>query len=1033
MAGVIPRRRTPQPSTGLLICINVRLRHFIWHCQTIFSMYLRLPYSLKCQPQKKNNHGRTRPELRSTLLVMPQRLAFFNCTQRQSETITDFETRIRGIANKTKYGVMTDPLNELMRDRLCTGVENTDLRQLLLHHYKDDGETPLTFEEQLNKAKSWEAAHNTNLTIMQATVSKGEEHVNYTANRGPKRYQRQTWQRPTDTSSSKPCGWCGGPRHSKKECPASQPGNYCTNCYMTENHLTTACRSPKDKYKTEFMSQRSKSAKQHTVKQAHAIQFSPSHSDDDDYVAHSFTAYAMNNMSSKGDKYFTWLPVSVSPKKTVKVLMQVDSAATCNTLPSSIYEKLACLDGLKPSNAKILPYSGNLIHPLGKQILACEGPNSFKSLEFQVIDSADIPGKPPLLSGKDSEMLGLIKFHQNKVFSSSSSHINPPSQTLLPHVNTVSTTNLDIPPVPCSLKPGSITESQLKQAFKENFEGLGCVGQPVHLTLNPEVTPFHAGIHRVPVSKRDMVKEKIDEMVQAGKLKKETTPTKWCNNMTVVEKTRSDGTTKLRLCLDPSQTINKAVIIPHYQIPTVTELLPQLAGKKYKTFSIFDALDGFTQITLDEESSMHTAMHTPWGRYRWLRLPYGISSAPEEFQLRMHEAIEGLDGVACIADDILVVGQGDTRDEADIAHDRRVIALMHRAKEKNLKFNPSKIQFKLQKIAFMGSIVSEKGMLPDPAKVKAITEMPSPKDKQGVLRFCGMLNYLNNFCPQLSQTLQSLFDLAKTDTPFEWLDHHQKAFEAAQRLITQAPCLSYFDCKKSITLQVDASQGGLGTALMQPDAHSKLQPVAFTSCQMRPNEEKWAQIEKECLAIVAACDKWDLWLYGQSVMVQTDHQALETIFKKPLRNAPRRLQRMMMRLQRYRLNVCYKRGSTMLLADTLSRATLPTTNDCKQTNFELFRIILDDDPIPPGVTSRTFSKVKQETAADKNLLDLTEVIVTGWPELKTELPPGLSPYWSYRDELTVCDGVVYKGLRVVIPGTMRKDMLQKNTHFTFWS
>ena len=98
--------------------------------------------------------------------VMPQRLAFFNCTQKPDESVTDFEIRIRSTAQTSRYSEMTDPLQELMRDRLCTGVHNKNLRELLLHHYKEDGKTPYTFHEQLARAKSWEAAHNTNIAIM---------------------------------------------------------------------------------------------------------------------------------------------------------------------------------------------------------------------------------------------------------------------------------------------------------------------------------------------------------------------------------------------------------------------------------------------------------------------------------------------------------------------------------------------------------------------------------------------------------------------------------------------------------------------------------------------------------------------------------------------------------------------------------------------------------------------------------------------------------------------------------------------------
>ena len=514
-------------------------------------------------------------------------------------------------------------------------------------------------------------------------------------------------------------------------------------------------------------------------------------------------------------------------------------------------------------------------------------------------------------------------------------------------------------------------------------------------------------------------------MVNSGKLKKVHQPTSWCSNMVVREKTLPDGNSKIRLCLDPTQTLNKAIIIPRYQIPTIEEILPRLSGKSHKTFSIFDALDGFTQVKLTDESSPLTTMHTPWGRYCWLRLPYGISSAPEEFQLRMHEALEGLEGIHCIADDILIVGQGDNREEADKNHDLNVLALMKRAREKNLKFNPKKVQFKLQKITFMGHVISERGVEPDPSKVKAITDMPPPTDKQGVKRFCGMVNYLSSFCPNLSGVIKSLFDLTKQNHEFIWSDTHQLAFTTAKCLIAHAPCLAYFNTNKAITLQVDASQYGLGAVLMQPNESGTLQPVAFTSCKMRDNEELWAQIEKECLAIVAACDKWDLWIYGQEVNVHTDHQPLETIFKKPLHAAPRRLQKMMMRLQRYNLKVTYKKGTSLVLADTLSRATLSTTNDSKQTNFEIFRADIDNIVNDSRITSQTLESIKTATTNDKTLCALLKIITAGWPDNKSQLPQSLHPFWTYRDELTVQDGIIYKGTKVLIPQAERKSILQK--------
>lgn len=157
-----------------------------------------------------------------------------------------------------------------------------------------------------------------------------------------------------------------------------------------------------------------------------------------------------------------------------------------------------------------------------------------------------------------------------------------------------------------------------------------------------------------------------------------------------------------------------------------------------------------------------------------------------------------------------------------------------------------------------------------------------------------------------------------------------------------APCLAYFDHTQPVTLQVDASQRCLGAALQQPDDSGNLQPVAYTSSKMCPNKELWAQIGRECLAIASACDKWDLWIHGRQVTAHTDHQPLETIFKKPLHAAPRRLQKMTMHLQRYNIKVTYQKGTSLLLVNTLSRAPLPTTNDSKQTNFEVFRADIDN-------------------------------------------------------------------------------------------
>ena len=158
--------------------------------------------------------------------------------------------------------------------------------------------------------------------------------------------------------------------------------------------------------------------------------------------------------------------------------------------------------------------------------------------------------------------------------------------------------------------------------------------------------------------------------------------------------------------------------------------------------------------------------------------------------------------------------------------------------------------------------------------------------------------------------------LTEKDAEWCWLTAHKEAVGQIQRMISTAPVLAYYDVTKPVIIQCDASQTGLGAALLQ-DGH----PIAYSSRALTETERNYAQIEKELLAIVYACKKFDQYIFGKSdVVVKSDHKPLETIFRKPIHSTPKRLQRMRLRLQSYDIRVKYKKGTTMYLADTLSRA-----------------------------------------------------------------------------------------------------------------
>jgi hypothetical protein len=289
----------------------------------------------------------------------------------------------------------------------------------------------------------------------------------------------------------------------------------------------------------------------------------------------------------------------------------------------------------------------------------------------------------------------------------------------------------------------------------------------------------------------------------------------------------------------------------------------------------------------------------------------------------MHEALQGLNGVDCICDDVLVHGSGNTVEEARADHDRNMLALLDRCREKGIRLNLEKLQLDRPRTVFMGHELTSAGLLPDRRKVAAILQMPAPTDCTGVLRLLGMATYLVKFCANFSEITAPIRQLLLKDTDFCWDDAiHGAALNKLKQLLTQPPVLCYYDVTKPIVVQCDSSQNAIGAVIMQDN-----KPVEYASRTMtRIERDSYAQIEKELLAVVFSLDRFDSYVYGRHITVETDHKPLITIAKKSLASAPKRLQRMLLRLQRYNFELVYRPGPQMLIADTLSRASSDVTD-----------------------------------------------------------------------------------------------------------
>ena len=208
-----------------------------------------------------------------------------------------------------------------------------------------------------------------------------------------------------------------------------------------------------------------------------------------------------------------------------------------------------------------------------------------------------------------------------------------------------------------------------------------------------------------------------------------------------------------------------------------------------------------------------------------------------------------------------------------------------------------------------------------------IRDATTGRQKRCIERLLGVINYVGKFIPNMSAVTHPIRELLRKDVQFNWSWEQSDAFQKVKKLLSEAPVLAFFNVKKPVTVSCDASQYGLGAVLLQD-----CQPVAYASRALTDTERRYAQIEKELLAVVFGMERFNQYVYGKEVEVESDHKPLEAIMLKPLCHAPPRLQRMLLRLQKYDFKLKYKPGNEMLIADTLSRACIKDTTTDRKKN-----------------------------------------------------------------------------------------------------
>ncbi len=452
------------------------------------------------------------------------------------------------------------------------------------------------------------------------------------------------------------------------------------------------------------------------------------------------------------------------------------------------------------------------------------------------------------------------------------------------------------------------------QDFKELFkEREKLAALPEHKPWDHKIEflegqqPKHKGWQKRLSPKEDtFLRKYIKDNLAKGFIRKSKSPIS--HGMLFVAKKDGD----LRPCVDfrPTNAITRR---NQYPIPLISELQHRVGGKNW--YSIFDVMDAFNRVRMAEGEEWKTAFTTPFGLWEYLVMPFGLTNAPATFQEFINDALKEYlgDFVVAYLDDILVFS--DTY-EQHVEHVRKVMKALQ---AKDLPLKLGKCEFHKHEVAFLGYRISNKGLGPDPAKVRAIVDWPIPQSVKDIQSFLGLANYYRQFILGYSDVAAPLTELTKKDVRFLFEKKCAEAFKELKRRLTIAPILRIFNHEKEAFVETDASDKAIGAVLNQKDENGKLVPTAYYSRKMTEPESNYDIHDKELLAIVEALRTWRVYLEGAKhpVQIYTDHKNL--LYWTTTKELNRRQVRWSETLAMYDFKITHVRGTENGRADALSR------------------------------------------------------------------------------------------------------------------
>lgn len=485
--------------------------------------------------------------------------------------------------------------------------------------------------------------------------------------------------------------------------------------------------------------------------------------------------------------------------------------------------------------------------------------------------------------------------------------------------------------------------------FDENKGQLGCTSAITHKIETGNAPPIYKRAYRVPHAQREIMDKLIKDQLDRGIIVPSCSP--YAAPVIIVPKKTTDGPAKYRFCVD-FRALNLVTTPDVYPLPNISETLDMLGNAKY--FTTIDLASGFHQVKMDPDSEEKTAFNVPGGHYQYKRLPMGLINSPATFQRLMDNVLMGLKDELCLVylDDVIIPSSNL------IGQSERIRKVFDKLRAANLTIQLEKCQFAANEVEYLGHLITDHGVKPDPRKIEAVRNYPRPVCAKDVRSYLGLSGYYRKFIPNFAEIAKPLTQLTKKDVKFEWTKDCTTAFDKLKSLLVTNPVLVFPDFSLPFILSTDASGVALGAVLSQM-VNGAEHPVAYASRQLNAAERNYSTTERELLSLLYATKYFRCYLYGRRFTAVTDHIALKWMLS--LKDPSSRLMRWTLRLSEFEYQVVHKSGKMHTNADSLSRHVLGVNTELSPLlDLELFKQYQLTDPECQMMSSQKKVKMSHE-------------------------------------------------------------------------